>query len=58
MTICFSIVFLIALLNTIFFNRTTQINYSVLCMSVLLVVSYILIYIAYKKIQKTEFKAR
>lgn len=56
MTICFSIVFLIALLNTIFFNRTTQINYSVLCMSVLLVVSYILIYIAYKKIQKTEFK--
>lgn len=56
MTICFSIVFLIALLNTIFFNRTTQINYSVLCMSVLLVLSYILIYIVYKKIQKTEFK--
>lgn len=57
MTICFSIVFLIAFIKIqYFFNRTTQINYSVLCMSVLLVVSYILIYIAYKKIQKTEFK--
>ena len=56
MTICFSIAFFIVLLNAIFFNRTTQINYNIICMIGLLILSYILIYIVYKKFKNIELK--
>lgn len=48
-SICFSITFLIVLFNTIFFNRTTQINYSIIFMIIALMVSYIIVYLVYKK---------
>ena len=55
MVIMFSIFFLIILVNTILFNRTTQINYSVLTMIISTIIMYFIIYLLYKH-NKFEYK--
>lgn len=50
-SICFSIFFTIILVNTIFLNRTTQVNYKVSIMIIMTVLSYLTIYILYKNIK-------
>lgn len=45
MVIMFSIFFLIILVNTILFNRTTQINYSVLTMIISTIIMYFISYL-------------
>lgn len=50
-SICFSVFFAIILANTIFLNRTIQVNYKVLTMIIMTLFSYLIIYLIYKKIK-------
>ena len=54
--ILFALFFFVVLLNTIFFNRTTHINYSVSKMLILPIVSYIFLFSIYKIYKKHMLK--
>lgn len=54
--ILFALFFFVVLLNTIFFNRTTHINYSVSKMLILPIISYIFLFIIYKIYKKHMIK--